>query len=972
MSQRLVKKNRNVGLQAAYKKLENSKIELEEQLKQAIEEKRQLEERFSIFNTELYKQKKLNKSLLEMQTKYLESISALEKERDDQLLIIESLTQELENVSQKIKNLINIANDHIKEFNDKVVDLLNKKIMLSYHIGKAILDLKNLDGIKSLVPKIIQARKDLEKKDTLKLKKKALINENEWLVKISHLTSKKPNLAELANSIPNSNGTSFYSKIPLKVAIITDEFMFNYYNGVFEKLIYINPNNYQDVLSQKIDLLIYVSCWSGMCDDDWRGIKYREKPKQAFEQILQHCKHNHIKTIFQTIEDPSNYENFLPLAQQFDYVFTSAIEKIPDYVSACGHKNVFYGEYGFNQLLNNPIGIYRDVFDSVFFAGSYPQRYQERCNDMHTLFDSVINSGGDLVIADRNSDLPDNSLRFPEKYQNYVIPKLDHKLLQRIHKLFRYNANFNSIKDSETMCAMRVYELQAQGALILSNYALSVSNNHPNVKIINKLENLSQLFTNDQHISIRELKSRVDIIRQVYKDKSVFDQTRKMLNMCGFNLAFENPSILVLQDSNFDFIDQSYPNYTLALKSENIKFDDYDYVAYISENEVYSRNYLEDLLNGFKYVDVDFVSKSNLIQDDKISSDIYSYVSFCSNIYQSLFKSSKFKLESIDKYEGLGFVVEPSNIDTYLLSKGTEQYSLSIVIPIYNNGKFLRDRCLKSLQLDENFEQFEVLLIDDGSSDQETHTILDQLNQQYSNIKVFKFPLGGSGSASRARNKGIDIASSQLITFLDPDNEISLNGYTHLLQIYREYKEKHPQIDFVTGYQNKINVTNIVRTAYHTDKHASYMKDPKAHLLANKYPIISTQAFIGEIDLLRKNKVYFALNAVGQDTLFGHELMGLSTGCVFTGDVYINYYAERKGSVTNTLDIKFFEKSLQLEKYQVESLKKIGLFDNYRDNKFNDFFNNWYLEKLKLVKPSEVQSAEKILVEIKSLYGVGI
>lgn len=965
-----MKKQRNSNLQTAYQQLEQTKLDLEKQLVELAEEKNKLTEKFNLFNSELYKQKKLNKFLVEAEVTYLQKINLLEKERDEQATTIDLLSSELESVSKKIKNLIVIANSHIHDFNDKVVGLSNKQIMLSYQIGKTILDLKNLQGVKTILPRIIQAKKDLTRKEDLKLKKKELLNENEWIVHTRKLISKKPNLAELAASIPNSNGSAFYSKIPLKVAIITDEFMFNYYNGVFEELIYINPNNYKDVLAKNIDLFIYVSCWSGMLNDDWRGIKYREKPKTAFNEILDHCKKNRIKTVFQTIEDPSNYENFLPLAQQFDYVFTSAIEKVPDYIEACGHSNVFYGEYGFNPLLNNPIGLYRDVFDSVFFAGSYPQRYQDRCNDMHTMFDSVINSGGNLVIADRNFDLPDTSLRFPEKYQDYVIPKLEHKLLQRIHKLFRYNANFNSIKDSETMCAMRVYELQAQGALILSNYALSVSNNHPNVKIINKVEDLSPLFYQHNKIDMRELKSRVDLIRNMYLDKSVFDQTRKMLNMCGFGLEFDKPSVLVLQDRKFDFVDQSYAQYTLALKSEKNDFEDYDFVAYISEKETYSRHYLQDLLNGFKYVDVDFISKSNPILNDAVSTDIYSFVSSCKNIHQSIFKSSKFKQAMSGTYEGPGFIIEPSNIDHYILSKAPTSYELSVIIPVYNNGKFLRDRCLKSLQLDAHFSQFEVLLIDDGSTDNETHLILDELAQQYQNIKLYKFPAGGSGSASRARNKGIDIASNKLVTFLDPDNEISLNGYTHLLSIYREYKQKYPTIDFVTGYQNKINVNNIVRTAYHTDKHASYMKDPKAHLLAKKYPIISTQAFVGEIDLLRKNKIYFALNAVGQDTLFGHELMGLSNGCIFTGGVYINYYAERKGSVTNTLDIKFFKKSLELEKYQVDSLRKIGLFENYRDNKFKDFFENWYLEKLKLVEPAEAESANKILAEIKSLYAV--
>lgn len=986
MNNRLGKKNRTSNLQGAYdecqkiqqqlqQKLlnaESGKADVENQLKALSEEHAKLNDRFKIFNDELYKQKKLNKLLIANEAQYKKQIKELENEKSVFAQKIDRLNSELNNLSDKVKNLVSICNDLVSEFNTKVVDLSNKEIMLSFNIGKAILEIKEKNGFKTLLPKILKARDTLKNKEQLKLKKKSTLNINNWLQPIDRLFNEKPNLEQLASEIPNSNGSAFFSKIPLTVAIVTDEFMFNYYNGVFKDLIYINPANYQEVLAtKKIDLFMYVSCWSGMFNDDWRGIKYREKPKQAFNTILEYCKDNGIKTVFQTIEDPSNYENFLPIAKKFDYVFTSTVEKIPDYIKECGHNNVFYGEYGFNPLLNNPIGIYREVLDSVFFAGSYPQRYQERCNDMHTLFDSVIQSQGNVVIADRNYDLTDESLKFPNKYSDYVVSKIEHKLLQRVHKLFRYNANFNSIKDSETMCAMRVYELQAQGALILSNYALSVSNNHPNIKIINMLEDLSSMFKGNSDIELKEFKIRCNIIRNMYKDKSVFDQTRKMLNLCGFDLSLDKPKVLVLQDQSFDFPAQVYQYYTVKSINSNFNPSDYDYVAYVSKDQIYSKYYLEDLLNGFKYVDVDFVSKGPDIIDHHIDQNIYNYTQAYQDINITLCKVKSFDFKNFKCLSNKGFIVEPSNIDSYPLIQEKSNYDLSIIIPVYNNGVFLRDRCLKSLQLDENFDKFEILVIDDGSNDPTTISILNDLVDQYKNIKLYKFSVGGSGSASRARNKGIDIASSRLITFLDPDNEISLNGYTSLLNIYREYKQKYPNIDFITGYQNKINVSNIVRTAFHTEKVASYMKDPKSHLLAKKYPIISTQAFVCEVELLRDNKIHFALNAVGQDTLFGHEIMGFSKGAIFTGTVFINYYAERKGSVTNTLDINFFKKSLTLEKYQVESLRKIGLFDDYKSEKFNSFYENWYLEKLKLVHPNDVHTAQVILDQIKSLYYMG-
>lgn len=931
-----------------------------------------LEERFKLFNDALYQKKKENQKLFIINNNLSAKIKELELELQVKNEKISILKTNIDKLNSNIRNLIKGSNEIISIFNERIVKLSNTQIMLSYNIGKAILDLKEKEGVKSFIPRIFNAKNLLKNKDNLKEEYLKKFKINDWVIENNNDFSDKfdyKNLENLASQIPNSNGSAYYSKIPLNVAIVTDEFMYNYYNGVFENLIYINPVNYIDILEkEKIDIFMYVTCWSGMDGDDWRGIKYREKPKQAFDEILGFCKKNNIPTIFQSIEDPSNYENFLPLAVRFDNIFTSAVETIDNYKAACGHDNVFYGEYGFNPILNNPIGSYRNVFDSVFFAGSYPQRYKERCDDMEIMFDSIIESDGNLVIADRNFSLADESLRFPKKYSNFVIDKIEHKLLQRVHKLFRYNANFNSIKDSSTMCAMRVYELQAQGTIILSNYALSLSNKFPNIKLITQKENLTSLFKNNQKIDIIELQYRCNTIRGIFKTKSVFSQTTNMLQMCGIDLKKNEPKVLVIKDNkNYDFLPQSYSNYDVKFKDDIKNIDGYDFIACVSMKYKYSRFYLEDLLNGFKYTDVDFVTKHVNIFDGEIEENIYEYTNHFEDIYKIMCKSELFDFKSFNVCTKNGFIVEPFNIDDYVVVNKKEKYDLSIIVPVYNNGIFLRDRCIRSLLLDENFSNFEILLVDDGSTDGETLEIIFDLEKNYKNIQSFYYPKGGSGSASRARNQGINIASSEFITFLDPDNEISAGGYTKLLDLFNQSLSKYPAIDFITGYQNKIT-GKVIRTAYHTDKESSYMKDPKAHLMAKNYPIISTQAFISKKSLLKDNQISFIEKAVGQDTLFGHELMGYSKGCIFTGSVYINYYAERLGSVTNTLDLKFFEKSLELEKNQVSLLKKVGLYENYRDQKFPIFYEKWYLEKLKLVSHEYEIGAKLILDEIKSLY----
>ena len=271
-------------------------------------------------------------------------------------------------------------------------------------------------------------------------------------------------LSALAGGVPVSNGSSYGGILPLNVAIVTDEFMYNFYRGAFAELHYLSPTNFEEVLSsQRIDAFLFVTCWNGLHNDEWRGLRYRERPASALENIIEHCRENEIKTIFQSIEDPSNFDNFIEIAKLFECVFTADADIIPKYAEYLNHERVYYGEYGANPLLNNPIGCRRPMINGAFFAGSYPKRYAERCADMEIIFSSVANADVSLVIADRNYNSGQSELVFPK----LVAPSCHSEVLSRDpavgSQAFRYNINRNSIKHSSTMCAMRVSRTSGAG-----------------------------------------------------------------------------------------------------------------------------------------------------------------------------------------------------------------------------------------------------------------------------------------------------------------------------------------------------------------------------------------------------------------------------------------------------------------------------------------------------------------------------
>lgn len=91
---------------------------------------------------------------------------------------------------------------------------------------------------------------------------------------------------------------------------------------------------------------------------------------------------------------------------------------------------------------------------------------------------------------------------------------------------------------------------------------------------------------------------------------------------------------------------------------------------------------------------------------------------------------------------------------------------LSIIIPVFNAEKYLQN-CISSI-LNQNFSDFEVLLIDDGSKDG-SGEICDYFASKDSRIRVFHEENGGP---SRARNIGLREACGKYVEFIDSDDEL--------------------------------------------------------------------------------------------------------------------------------------------------------------------------------------------------------
>lgn len=121
------------------------------------------------------------------------------------------------------------------------------------------------------------------------------------------------------------------------------------------------------------------------------------------------------------------------------------------------------------------------------------------------------------------------------------------------------------------------------------------------------------------------------------------------------------------------------------------------------------------------------------------------------------------------------------------------QYEISVIIPVYNTADFLPE-CVDSVIQEPGFANMQVLLVDDGSTD-DSAAICKEYCDQYPNIELVSFqePPYNRG-LSAARNLGLRNAKGSYVFFLDSDDMVS-DGYIGAL--HQSIQEK--QCDIVYG-----------------------------------------------------------------------------------------------------------------------------------------------------------------------------
>lgn len=221
------------------------------------------------------------------------------------------------------------------------------------------------------------------------------------------------------------------------------------------------------------DLLFVESAWNGNSGEWQYQLTGNSGPKPELRALLDHCRNIGIPTVFWNKEDPPHYADFLESAKLFDHVFTSDSDRVDAYKADLGHDRIHVLQFGAQPAIHNPIrprsGWHeRDIaFAGMYFAHKYPERRQqlEMLLGAAASVDTPMEKG--LEIFSRHS-ATDKNYQFPEPFKERVVGTLTYIQMLTAYKAYKIFLNVNSVVDSPSMCARRIFEITAAGTTVVS------------------------------------------------------------------------------------------------------------------------------------------------------------------------------------------------------------------------------------------------------------------------------------------------------------------------------------------------------------------------------------------------------------------------------------------------------------------------------------------------------------------------
>ena len=216
-----------------------------------------------------------------------------------------------------------------------------------------------------------------------------------------------------------------------------------------------------------------------------------------------------------------------------------------------------------------------------------------------------------------------------------------------------------------------------------------------------------------------------------------------------------------------------------------------------------------------------------------------------------------------------------------------EKVRFTVAISAYNIENYVK-RAIDSV-LNQTFKNYELLVIDDCSTDSTVEVIKQVVGQNAKILQTKK----NSGTAAASRNIAIENAKGEYLLFLDGDDELYSNET--LKEIDEHIKENKYDIIYF-GYENVGHTENYYRIS--TKENSTR----EARLICDESFSVSSKVW--NVEFLRNNNIRFKEGMYYEDELFSIKSNILSKVTTYGEFAIFKYHRNREGSVMTKPTVK--------------------------------------------------------------------
>lgn len=272
----------------------------------------------------------------------------------------------------------------------------------------------------------------------------------------------------------------------------------------------------------------------------------------------------------------------------------------------------------------------------------------------------------------------------------------------------------------------------------------------------------------------------------------------------------------------------------------------------------------------------------------------------------------------------------------------------SILVPVYNVMDYV-DECIQSV-LAQTYTNYELILVDDGSTDQ-SGIIIDQYSNKHPQIIVFHKENKG---LIHTRRFAIEHASGAYYVMLDSDDKLEKDC---LETLYKTIK-KH-NCDCVFYNRKKLIQGEIVHTTYHiTEEYvagrSSIIRKALIDIPYNSFCLkCAKSSMYSKMDYSK----YYHISK-GEDALQSLELLSNCDTAEFIDDeLYI--YRIRSGSICNPISQTDYEVDLTVRNECLQFVREQGCFTEEDMNKYRDRYIEFYINQIILIGSIRMSNQKK-------------